>query len=196
MKTKIIMPERIMNTRSDMTGDTPKHITVTMTFRIDEGVMDVLRSESEKREVSLNTLVNQVLKRYTEWGMYEPKVGMIPIARPLVSALFEHLDEKEVVEIARKVGKNTVHDIALFMKTKMDLQSFLSWFEMRIKTSSIEFSHSRLADGRHTYVIKHDLGYHWSLYHKTLLELIFNEILHKRIDVTMTPTTMTLAFEE
>ncbi|MEM3094171.1 MAG: hypothetical protein QXX64_00900 [Nitrososphaera sp.] len=184
------------NTRSDMSGDTTKHSIVTMTFRIEEGIMDVLRSESEKREVSLNTMVNQILRRYAEWDMYEPKVGMIPIARPLVSALFEHMDEKEIVEIACKVGKNAVHDIALFMKTRMDLQSFLSWFEMRIKTSSIEFSHSRLANGRHTYVIKHDLGYNWSLYHKTLLELIFNEILQKRIDITITPTTMTLMFDE
>ncbi len=184
------------NIRSDMPGDIAKHATVTMTFRIEESVMDVLRAESEKREVSLNTMINQILRRYTEWDMYESKVGMIPIARPLVSALFERMDEKEVVEIACKVGKNAVHDIALFMKTRMDLQSFLSWFEMRIKTSSIEFSHSRLANGRHTYVIKHDLGYNWSLYHKTLLELIFNEMLQKRIDVMMTPTTMTLAFDE
>ena len=182
------------NTRADVSGE--KHGTVTMTFRIDEGVMDVLRSESEKREISLNTMLNQILKRYTEWDMYEPKVGMIPIARPLVAALFERMDEKEIVDIARKVGKNAVHDIALFMKSSMDLQSFLSWFEMRIKTSSIEFSHSRLANGRHTYVIKHDLGYNWSLYHKNILELIFNEMLQKRIDVAMSPTTMTLVFDE
>jgi hypothetical protein len=184
-----------MANRSDVSGDA-KHSTVTMTFRIEAGVMDVLRSESEKREVSLNTMINQILKRYTEWDMYEPKVGMIPIARPLVSALFEHMEEKEIVDIARKVGKNAVHDIALFMKSRMDLQSFLSWFEMRIKTSSIEFSHNRLENGRHIFVIKHDLGYNWSLYHKSILELIFNEILQKRIDVTMTPTTMTLAFDE
>jgi hypothetical protein len=114
------------NTKSDVSGDAARHATVTVTFRIDENVMDVLRSESEKREVSLNTMVNQVLRRYTEWGMYEPKVGMIPIARPLVSALFERVGEKEIIDIARKVGKNAVHDIALFMKSAMDLQSFLS----------------------------------------------------------------------
>lgn len=82
------------NTKSDASGDAARHATVTVTFRIDENVMDVLRSESEKREVSLNTMVNQVLRRFTEWDMYEPKVGMIPIARPLVSALFESVDEK------------------------------------------------------------------------------------------------------
>ena len=184
------------NTQPDVSGDSVRHATVTMTFRLDESIMEVLRSESEKREISVNTIVNQILRRYTEWDMYEPKVGMIPIARPLVSALFEHLDEKAIIDIAHKVGKNAVRDIALFMKSTMDLQSFISWFEMRIKTSSIEFNHSRLANGRHTYVIKHDLGYNWSLYHKTILELIFNEILQRRIDISITPTTMMLAFDE
>jgi hypothetical protein len=188
----LIMP----STRSDVSGDSAKHATVTMTFRIAENIMDVLRLESEKREISINTLVNQILKRYTEWDMYEPKLGMIPIARPLVSALFERLDEEDITDIARKIGKNVVHDIALFMKSAMDLPSFMSWFETRIKTSSIEFSHNRLANGRHTYVIKHDLGYNWSLYHKTIFELIFNEMLQTRIDIAITPTTMTMAFDE
>ena len=191
-----IIGELMPNARPNISGDTAKHASTTMTFRIEESIVDVLRSESEKRQISLNTLVNQILRRYTEWDMYQTKVGMIPIARPLVSALFEHMDEKEIVDIAEKVGKNSMHDIVLFMKSRIDLESFLLWFEMRIKTSSIEFNHNRLANGRHTYIIKHDLGYNWSLYHKTILELTFNQVLQKRIDITITPTTMTLAFDE
>jgi hypothetical protein len=170
--------------------------TITMTFRIEEGTMDLLRIESENREVSLNTLVNQILRRYVEWDMYEAKVGMLPIAKPVVSALFGEISKDQVVELAKKVGKNAVHDIALFMKSRMDLPSFLSWFEMRMKSSSIEFSRNRLANGTNTYVMRHDLGYNWSLYHKTLLELIFNEVLQKRIDVKITPTTIILSFDE
>jgi hypothetical protein len=166
--------------------------TVTMTFRVEEGVMALLRSESEKREVSLNTLVNQVLKRFVEWDMFEPKVGMIPIAKPIVQTLFEKMTEEEIKEMARKVGKGAIHDIALFMKSRMDLDSFLSWFEMRMKNSSIEFNHS-VKGGRHTFMTKHDLGYNWSLYHKTLLELIFNEVLQKRIETAITSSM--LAFE-
>lgn len=170
--------------------------TITMTFRIEESTMDLLRIESENREVSLNTLVNQILRRYVEWDMYEAKVGMLPIAKPVVSALFGEISKDQVVELAKKVGKNAVHDIALFMKSRMDLPSFLSWFEMRMKSSSIEFSRNRLANGTNTYVMRHDLGYNWSLYHKTLLELIFNEVLQKRIDVKITSTTIMLSFDE
>ena len=169
--------------------------TTTMTFRIEEGVMAQLRAESDKREVSLNTFVNQILKRFVEWDMYEPKVGMIPIAKPIVHTLFDKMSDEEIIEMAHKVGKGAVHDIALFMKSTMDLGSFLSWFETRMKNSSIEFSHAA-KEGRHTYVMKHDLGYNWSLYHKTMLELVFTEILQKRVQVTISDTMMRLVVDE
>ncbi|WP_337861625.1 hypothetical protein [Nitrososphaera sp.] len=186
--------EASINGSSNGSGNS-KRATVTMTFRIEESVMAALRSESEKKEVSLNTLVNQVLKRFVEWDMFEPKVGMIPIARPVVQTLFEKMSREGVVEMAQKVGKGAVHDIALFMKSKMDLDSFLSWLEMRMKNSSIEFSH-RVRDGRHVFIMKHDLGYNWSLYHKTLLELIFNEVLQKRVESVITASMLTFAVED
>jgi hypothetical protein len=169
--------------------------SVTMTFRVDENIMNALKQETEKRQVSLNTLVNQILKRFIDWDMYEPKVGMIPIAKPVVTALFDNMREQDIVEMASKVGKNAIHDIALFMNNKMDLASFLSWFETRMAHSAIELNH-KVQNYSHTYVMKHDLGYNWSLYHKTLLVLMFNEIFRKRADVAITSTTLLLKFEE
>ena len=48
--------------------------TVTMTFRLDENSVQKLREESEYRQISLNTLVNQILRRFVEWDMYESKL--------------------------------------------------------------------------------------------------------------------------
>lgn len=69
--------------RSD--GHTTK--TITMTFRVNENLMRKLKEDAEDHEISLNTLVNQIFNRYVEWDSYEPKVGMIPIARPVVIQL-------------------------------------------------------------------------------------------------------------
>jgi hypothetical protein len=169
--------------------------TATMTFRIDEHILNLLKKESERRDISLNTLVNHVLKQYVEWDMYACKAGMVPVAKPVVSALFDKMTPQETIELASKVGHSAIHDIALFMKSKMDLQSFLSWFEMKMKNSSIEFSH-RLANYMHTYVIKHELGYNWSLFQKTLLELMFRQVFEKQIAISIYDTTLTLQFRE
>jgi hypothetical protein len=166
-----------------------------MTFRIDESILNVLKEESERKDISLNTLVNHVLKQYVDWDMYAAKAGMIPIAKPVVSALFDKMTPQEIIELASKVGQSAIHDIALFMKSRMDLPSFLSWFEMRMKNSSIELSH-KAENSIHTYVIKHDLGYNWSLYHKTLLQLMFNQIFERQVDISIYDTTLMFQFSE
>lgn len=169
--------------------------TSTMTFRIDDNVLRILRSESERHQISLNTYINQLLKRFVEWDMYESKVGMIPIAKPIVIELFNKMSKEDISSMALNVGKNTVHDIALFMKNKMDLDSFLSWFETRMNSSLTETNHS-VQNGFHVYVLRHELGENWSLYHKIVLQSIFNEIFEKKVDITTSSTTIRFKFSQ
>jgi hypothetical protein len=169
--------------------------TSTMTFRIDDNVLRILRSESERHQISLNTLINQLLKRFVEWDMYESKVGMIPIAKPIVVELFNKMSKEEISKMALDIGKNAVHDISLFMKNKMDLDSFLSWFETRMNSSLTETNHS-IQNGFHVYVLKHELGENWSLYHKIILQSIFNEIFEKTVEIQISNTTIRFKFRQ
>jgi hypothetical protein len=57
----------------------------SVTFRLDSKVIDELQTEANTKEVSLNVLVNQVLKRYAEWDRYENKIGMMPVPRMILS---------------------------------------------------------------------------------------------------------------
>lgn len=166
-----------------------------MTFRIDDNVLKILRNESERQQVTLNNFINQLLKHFVEWDMYEPKVGMIPIAKPIVIELFDKMSKKEISDMAFRIGKNVVHDIALFMKNRMDLDSFLSWFETRMNSSLTEINHS-VENGFHVYILKHELGENWSLYHKIVLELMFNEVFEKPVDIDITNTTIRFRFSE
>ncbi|MCV0411245.1 hypothetical protein [Nitrosopumilus sp.] len=172
-----------------------KKKTETMSFRLDSQILDKLRTESESQGVSLNILANKIFSRYVDWGMFEPKVGMVPIAKPIVTALFQKLSEQETVDLAKQIGKSIVSDIATFMKGSLDLDSFVSWFITRMKISDFELNHT-IKNSTHSYIIKHDLGYNWSLYHKTVLELIFNDAFEKRIDFKIKDRMTELTFEK
>ena len=172
-----------------------KKKTETMSFRLDSHVLDKLRSESESEGVSLNVLANKIFTRYVDWDMFEPKVGMIPVAKPIVSALFEKLSEQETVDLAKQIGQSIVSDISTFMKGSTDIDSFVSWFVTRMKISDFEINYT-IKGSEHRYIIKHDLGYNWSLYHKTVLELIFNDVFEKKIDVTIKDRMMEVSFEK
>jgi hypothetical protein len=172
--------------------------SLTMTFRLNESVLKKMKEEAENHDISLNTLANQIFKRYVEWDSYEPRLGMIPMARPVVIQLFENISEDKIIDIATKVGRTVVKDIALFMKHKIDIDTFLEWFETRMKIASVEVSHQKpdSIQKEHSYIIKHDLGKNWSLFHKTIFESILQELLGKALkNVYVTSTMFSFTFE-
>lgn len=170
--------------------------TSTITFRLDENTIEGLRNESSNRKVSTNTLVNQALRQFLDWGMYESTVGFVIINKQVFVHVFGKMNQKEIIDIAARVGKDEVKNIALFMKGKIDIQSFLSWFELRMINSSVQVSHIHEDNHFHKYVMKHELGKNWSLYHKTILELIFEEVFNKKIDVNIDKTMISFDFSE
>jgi hypothetical protein len=171
--------------------------TTTITLRIDTDIMQSLYNKAGQDGISLNTLVNQILKRYAEWDMFEAKVGMIPLSKPVAKELFQRLSREDIIKMAKDVAKNAVYDIALFMKGgKMDPDLFVSWFLSRMKNCS-EITRANVeesSESLHTYIIKHDLGENWSLYHKALLESIFNDMLARPIQINTTGSTLTLQY--
>ncbi|HZC21177.1 MAG TPA: hypothetical protein VE223_06000, partial [Nitrososphaeraceae archaeon] len=89
---------------------------MSYTFRINQDTADKLNAESEHKGISLNNLVNQILKNYIDWDRLESKAGMIPVAKPIIAEGFRHLSDDDVIKLATCVGKDTLHDIVLFMK--------------------------------------------------------------------------------
>ncbi|HJU59763.1 MAG TPA: hypothetical protein VJ583_08435 [Nitrososphaeraceae archaeon] len=57
------------------------------TFRLDSFVLAELQRDANQNEISLNVLVNKILKEYIEWGRYEHKLGLIPVPKILLSSL-------------------------------------------------------------------------------------------------------------
>ena len=167
-----------------------------VTFRIDEDVISMVQQESQRLHINLNNMANQIMKSYTDWDMLQARAGTIPIAKPfLIELLSKVSNEPRGVSIATNVGKNTMKEIVLFMKNKMDLDSFLTWLELWLRKNSTAGYNHTIDDTTyvHTYIMKHDLGEKWSLYHKVVLDLIFNEVLQKPL-LGLTSSNMLITF--
>src|SRR5919199_2368593 len=171
--------------------------STTLTFRLDEDNVKKMRIEAQKQGISLNSFVNQVLKSFLEWHIFEPKVGFVPILKPVVEELFTKMSKDQIAQIAASTGKEEVQNAVYFMKGKIDLDSFLSWFENRMKNSSIQVSHTFDGPSRtHTYVIKHDICENWSLYLKQIIEYVFNNIFQKKVEISTTYSMLIFNFKE
>jgi hypothetical protein len=169
--------------------------TSTFTLRIDNETFTSLQTESDTQDITLNALINKILKRYAEWDRYEPKIDMIPMAKSVIRSLFNLMSEDEISYLVANFGKNIIQDISFFMKMGLDTDSFLIWLENRMKRSFVEFNSAQEND-QFKCVLKHDMGLNWSIYHKKILEQIFNKVFNKRINIEISEFILTFRFQK
>ena len=62
-----------------------RQTTEGITFRIPSSSINLLREESKKKQVSLNTLVNQILKDHLDWHTYAAQARMFHVPRSTFS---------------------------------------------------------------------------------------------------------------
>jgi|SRR6185503_881514 len=177
--------------------------TRSVTFRLDSSVIDELQTEADNKEISLNVLVNQVLKRYSEWDRFENKIGMMPVPKVILSSLIDkaisiaktsgikdvdHYRD-EIIKQAAHLAFGLMKDSVLFMKRQYNLWVVLSVLEEYMKVSGIKADHKIEGSRKHVFIIQHELGENWSLFTKELLELIFQNLANVRAEINTTANT-------
>ena len=65
--------------------------TRSITFRLESSIIEELQTEAEYRETSLNVLINQILRRYSNWERYENKMGMLPVPKIMLSSMMDEV---------------------------------------------------------------------------------------------------------
>lgn len=180
--------------------------TRSITFRLDSNTVDNLQREADQKEISLNVLVNQVLRRYVKWDTFEPKIGMMPVPKIILSTCFNkailaanevgmnqgeiesHRDE--IIESAAEISFSLIRDSALLMKRTYNLWTVLEILQEYMKVSDMKSDHRIEAGNTHVFIIQHELGENWSLFTKVLLNLIFQNLANTRPDVDITTNTI------
>lgn len=184
----------------------PSTRTRSITFRLDPNTVDNLQREADQKEISLNVLVNQVLRRYVKWDTFEPKIGMMPVPKIILSTCFNkailaanesgmNQDEieshrDEMIKSAAEISFSLIKDSALLMKRTYNLWTVLEILQEYMKVSDMKSDHRIEAGNNHVFIIQHELGENWSLFTKVLLNLIFESLASVRPDVNTTPNTI------
>jgi hypothetical protein len=178
--------------------------TRSITFRLDTNVIEELQREADQGEISLNVMVNQVLRRFVDWDRYENKLGMIPIPKSMLSTLIDETmqlasDAKipdlesyrtKLVNKAAKTALNVMKDSVLFMRKDYSFWTVLDVLREYMKISGIMSDHRIEAGRKHVFIIQHELGENWSLFAKELLSKIFVELAKVKADISTTPKTV------
>ena len=184
----------------------PSAKTRSITFRLDPSTVDNLQREADQKEISLNVLVNQVLRRYVKWDTFESKIGMMPVPKIILSTCFNkailvannagmNQDEinshrDEIIKSAAELSFGLIKDSALLMKRTYNLWTVLEILQEYMKVSDMKSDHRIEPGNNHVFMIQHELGENWSLFTKALLNLIFENLANTRPNVSTTANTI------
>jgi len=175
----------------------------SITFRLDSFIVDELQRDANQNEISLNVLINKILRMYVEWGRYENKLGMMPVPKNFISSLIQEtirLTEsngisvdpykEQLIKYSAEIAFYNIKESVILMKKKFDLWSVLSVLQEYMKVSGITADHIIEARKKHIFVIQHELGEYWSLFAKELLNLIFYNLANVRAEINITPKSI------
>ena len=176
-------------------GDNPekKVKTETITFRLPSSLIDELRSDAELGGVSLNNYVAKIFSNHVQWERYERKVGLLPMTEAFLSEVLNQLTDQQIVNLAQKLEKQKFKNIIAFMRDGQDVSDFVevmrAWLTVSWMQQNIE-----VRDGTYYFKIQHSLGPKWSLYVKTLLSELSQDILGRKAEISIVGDTISFVF--
>src|SRR5579864_3629014 len=146
-----------------MKGDTKINQKSNLTVSSDSSILEQLKEESVEKDLSLNTLVNQILKLHVDWYSNASRAGFLPIRRVAIQKFLERYTEDELYQIGQDVAKETNKDLVLLMRDKFDVDNALHVLESWLKASN--YRYRDIVTGHiHKIVIHHDMGTKWARY--------------------------------
>lgn len=144
-----------------------------VSFRIEKDYLKKLHSEAKQNNISLNVLVNQVVRQYLEWYSIAPKIGKIPIQKSILSMFMEKLDVSDLIEIARYNANTHFKNVILMFKSEFTVSAWIGVLESWIKVAGFPYKYE-IDNNSHSFIINHGMGNKFSIFQKEILETTFN----------------------
>jgi hypothetical protein len=165
----------------------------SITFRVPSKILTQLRQESEKKQISLNTLSNQIFTDHIVWHNYARQTGLFYVPKPLISRAINELTEEQLSSIAEEMVKNKLKDLALLLKDEFTVSSFLDMTEDWARISDFPYKHEVSEDGTiYRLIIQHDLGKNYAFLLKEIYRYALDELLNEKTEFELTDNTLVL----
>jgi predicted DNA-binding ribbon-helix-helix protein len=177
----------INNAKSSLTDNiesSERHST-TRTIRIDSELDKALIEIAAKERISVNSLINNSLRKYAEWDNFAIKFGVITNFTVAAKKIISYLTDDQVKELGKWVGENVFRDFIIFWNKSLDLESVLH--SIKVLGSSGNYLYEEyVSNGNHTIICKHNLGPKWSLYYETTFKSLFEKSLGIKVETACT----------
>ena len=168
--------------------------TVTRSFRFNESAFLALEEEARKRNISLNTLVNQLFLTFANFDRYFQKFGMLKISKVAYRRTLKAVSDQEIVETATEVAQNSARVVLLTRYGTLSLAGVLEYLKSLAEYGYwFEYNEVLSPERRRVVTLTHNLGEKFSLFMIAYSKSLFEQIaMNPRLNSTEDSITITI----
>lgn len=169
--------------------------TVTRTIRMPRDVEQELQQIAHTERVSVNSLVNQALRKFVDWDYYAEKGGfaisparqflLLPARWEVFARLLSHASDKEAARLGRWTGRNVAREVTVLWFREFSVRTALKCLELFASRFSRRYEYFYDTIGKEEVVtIEHGMGRKWSIFFEYVVRTVFGELLGKKVKIT------------
>jgi hypothetical protein len=183
LKGKYISSDVINDNETESIGE-------QITFTIPSENIRQLQNESEKKSLSLNIKINQIIKEYLDWHADAPQAKMLYLPKPFIISIIEQLSERQLSGIAQSTV-NDLQDMSLLLRGEFNFSAFLSIIQSWLRVTQTPYRYEQTEHG-YKIIIRHGMGYKYSYLIKEVCRHIIEERFDKPMRYDITDNTLLL----
>jgi hypothetical protein len=176
-------------------GEPKENDPVTRTFRIENKYDEALREEAEKRGTSVNSLANQILKRFTESSRYFGRGQSITLSPRTFENIITGLSKEEIAEAGKTSGRSLPKDRLLMRGMPLNRESVI-WYITEVLGGYNDWFTCDVHERKnHTLLhMRHVYNLNWSIFIESYIDSLLVELINTD-DVEFQITDSTVSFE-
>jgi hypothetical protein len=153
-----------------------KEKTVTISFRVNESAFKALQEEAKKRNISLNTLANQMFIQFAEYDRFLDRFRMVRLSTPTLKRIINAATDDKIIDAGRQAGGSVPESFILAKSGEITLSSILEYLRLMGAHANL-FDYSDIVhSGRNSVTLTHDLGVKGSLFLANYVRSILQSI--------------------
>ncbi len=167
-----------------------------ISLRLNNDIIAQLKSDAQQKQISLNTLANQVFDSYVNF-INSAKTDMLALPKAAIVELLEGYSDEGIKAIVERVHEKSALDIAFQLRGRYDFKALLDILGYMLKASGFAYKHTtdEHNKNRHTFIIQFGMGRKFSLFIAEYLKASFEPVSAKKVEYTITDNMVAIAVE-
>ena len=104
--------------------------TTNISSRLDTAAYIELVQDAETKGISVNSLINSIIKRHLLWDRFAEEMGLVPLTKRTLKKIFRTMDDESIKKIAKEVGGTVPQELIYLSYDTFDFPNLMKMIEI------------------------------------------------------------------